>query len=211
VLSWIITNPLEQLRKQTTVSCSGDRGVNTDELEALLEGAEETDVLEFKTAMSWHQSLVRDILAMANVQDGGRIIIGIADGNHARVGLTPEQIATYELEAMQDRVGTYADPRVEFRSEVVRDRQGLQFVVIDVRPFETIPVICRRDGDGVNEGDIYYRSRTGRPASARIRRSADLRDIIEIAITRSSRRLNRIGFVPRTVPGPDYEQELGGL
>jgi hypothetical protein len=41
--------------------------VNTDELEALLEGAEETDALEFKTAMDWHQSLIRDILAMANV------------------------------------------------------------------------------------------------------------------------------------------------
>jgi predicted HTH transcriptional regulator len=185
--------------------------VNTDELETVLEGAEETDALEFKTAMDWHQSLIRDILAMANVQDGGRIIIGIEDGTYARIGLTDGQIATYDTETMQDRVAAFADPRVEFRTEVVSDRQGLRFVVIDVRSFATIPVICRRDGADLNEGDIYYRSRTGRPASARVKVSADMRDIIEVAINRSRKRLARIGFNPETEGGPDYDQELGGL
>jgi predicted HTH transcriptional regulator len=185
--------------------------VNTDEFEILLEGAEETDALEFKTAMGWHKSLIRDILAMANVQDGGRIVIGIADTTYERIGLTAEQIATYDLEAMQDRVAAFADPRVEFRREVVSDRQGLRFILIEVRPFETVPVVCRRDDDGLNAGDIYYRSRTGRPASARVKSSADLRDIIEVAITRSRRRLARVGFVPRPDSGPDYDKELGDL
>ncbi|MEI7610392.1 MAG: ATP-binding protein [Rhodospirillaceae bacterium] len=185
--------------------------MNTDELEALLAGAEETDALEFKTAMDWQQSLIRDILAMANVQDGGRIVIGIADGTHARIGLTDDQIATYKTETIQDRVAAFADPRVEFRREVVSDRQGLKFIIIDVRPFETIPVVCRRDGADLKEGDIYFRSRTGRPASARVKRSADMRDIIEVAITRSRQRLARIGFTPIPDTGPDYDQELGGL
>ncbi len=185
--------------------------MNTDQLEALLEGAEETPSLEFKAAMNRHQSLIRDILAMANVQDGGRIVIGIEDRTHARIGLTAEQIATYDVETMQDRVAAFADPGVEFRTEVINDRQGLRFVVIDVRPFETIPVICRRDGADLNEGDIYYRSRSGRPASARVKGSADMRDIIEVAITRSRQRLARIGFNPRLEGGPDYDQELGGL
>lgn len=185
--------------------------MNVDEFEALLDGAEESDVLEFKTAMDWHQSLIRDILAMTNVQDGGRIIVGIADRTYARIGLTPAQVATYDLETMQDRVASFADPRVEFRMDIAVDRNGLQFVVIEVRSFETIPVICRRDGEGLNEGDIYYRSRTGRPASARVRRSADMRDIIEVAITRSRRRLSGIGLAPRQEVGPDYDEELGGL
>lgn len=185
--------------------------MNTNELEALLDGAEESDVLEFKTAMDWHQSLIRDILAMANVQDGGHIIVGIADRTCDRIGLTVAQIATFDLETMRDRVASFADPRVEFRIDVVADRHQLQFVVIEVRPFETIPVVCRRDGVDLNEGDIYYRSRTGRPASARVRRSADMRDIIEVAITRSRRRLSGIGLVPQQDPGRDYDQELGGL
>ena len=185
--------------------------MNTDELEALLEGAEETYALEFKTAMDWSQSLIRDILAMANVQDGGRIVIGITDDTHARKGLSDDHIATYNTETIQDQVAAFADPRVEFRTEVVRDRQGLKFIVIDVRPFETIPVVCRRDGKDLNEGDIYYRSRTGRPASARVKRSSDMRDIIEVAMARSRQRLSRIGFVPKPDTGPDYDQELGGL
>ena len=185
--------------------------MNTDEFEVLLDGAEESDVLEFKTAMDWHKSLIRDILAMANVQDGGRIVVGIDDGTLARVGLTPEQLATYDREAIQDQVAHFADPRVEFRIDKVADRNGFQFVVIEVRPFETIPVVCRRDGAGLNEGDIYSRSRTGRPASARVKSSADMRDIIEVAITRSRRRLAGIGLLPPLQPGPDYDEELGGL
>ncbi len=185
--------------------------MNTKEFEALIDGAEESDVLEFKTAMVWDNSLIRDILAMANVQDGGRIVVGIADRTYHRVGLTAAQIATFDHESMQDRVANFADPSVEFRIDLVADANGLQFVVIEVRPFETTPVVCRRDGDGLNEGDIYYRSRAGRPASARVRRSADMRDIIEVAITRSRRRLSGIGLVPQKDPGPDYDDELGGL
>ena len=189
----------------------GGRHVHTVEFEALLDGAEESDVLEFKGPMDWHQSLIRDILAMANVQDGGRIVIGISDRTYERIGLTAVQVATYDLEAIQDRVASFADPRAEFRIDVVADRNGLNFVVIDVRAFETTPVVCRRDGAGLSEGDIYYRSRTGRPASARVKSSADMRDIIEVAITRSRRRLNGIGFVPREEAGFDYDTELGGL
>lgn len=185
--------------------------MNTDQFETLLEGAEERDSLEFKTAMNWHQSLIRDILAMANVQDGGLIVIGIEDETYTRVGLTDEQISTYNSETLRDRVAAFADPRVEFRVEVVKDRQGLKFVVIDVKPFETIPIVCRRDGSQLNEGDIYFRSRTGRPASARVSLSADMRDIIEIAIVRSRQRLAGIGFQPQAGSGPDYDQELDGL
>lgn len=55
--------------------------MNTAELEALITGAEETDVLEFKGAMSWDRNtFVKDILAMANVIDGGRIVVGVEDG-----------------------------------------------------------------------------------------------------------------------------------
>lgn len=185
--------------------------MNTADLEALLDGAEESDVLEFKGPMDWHQSIIKDILAMANVQDGGRIIIGVVDRTYERIGLTDAQVSTYDLETIQDRVASFADPRVEFRVDFVSDRNGLNFVVIDVRPFETIPVVCRRDGADLREGDIYYRSRSGRPASARVSKSADMRDIIEVAITRSRRRLSSIGFVPMEEAAYDYDAELGGL
>lgn len=185
--------------------------MNTQELEALLDGAEETDVLEFKGAMTWNLSLIRDILAMANVQDGGRIVIGVADETYEREGLSDEQIASFDQETVRDRVSEFADPRVELRIQNVMDEQGLAFVVIEIGPFDTIPVICKRDGADVRRGDIYYRSRSGRAASARVRDSADMRDIIEVAIVRSQRRLARVGLRAGAVAGYDYEAEIGDL
>ena len=88
--------------------------MSTEELEELLEGADETDALEFKQAMSWDVGLIKDVLAMANIEDGGRIVIGIEDGTFTRQGLTTEQIDTYNPDNMKDAVGLFADPFVEF-------------------------------------------------------------------------------------------------
>ncbi len=82
--------------------------------------------------------------------------------------------------------------------------------MIEVQPFDDVPVICRRDRADVRAGVIYFRSRTRRPQSAAVANSADMRDIVERAAALSARRLRRVGFVPE-VAGPDYNAELGGL
>jgi len=154
---------------------------------------------------------VKDILAMANVIDGGRIVIGVEDGAFTRTGLSPEQIATYKIDEMRDGIAPFADPRVVFRMEKVADLAGLQFVVIEVSPFEDVPVICKRDGDDVKAGVVYFRSRTRRPESAAVANSSDMRDLVERSAVLSARRLRRIGFIPEMLSGPDYDSELGGL
>lgn len=182
------------------------------EVETLLSGAEETDVLEFKAAIPWNRNLfVKDILAMANVIDGGRIVVGVEDGTFNRQGLTPDQLATYSIDAMRDAIAPFAEPRVVFRRDIVTDLAGRAYVIIEVAPFEDVPVICRRDGDDVRAGVIYYRSRTRRPQSAAIASAAEMRDVVERAAALSARRLRRIGFVPDVPVGPDYTRELGGL
>lgn len=186
--------------------------MNTEAIEALLAGAEETDALEFKGAVSWDRNLfVKDILAMANIIDGGRIIVGVEDGTLRRQGLSEEQLASYRIEEMRDSIAPFADPRVVFRMEVVADSAGLHFVVIEISPFEDVPVICRRDGADVHAGTVYFRSRARRPGSAAISSSSDMRDLVERSAALSARRLRRIGFVPEEQPGPDYDAELGGL
>ncbi len=186
--------------------------METQDLEALLTGAEETDTLEFKAAVSWNRNLfVKDILAMANVIDGGRIVVGVEDQTFERQGLTPEHLASYRIDEMRDGIAPFADPRVVFRMESVADLQGRWYVVIEVSPFEDVPVICRRDGADVRAGTIYFRNRTRRPESASVSSSADLRDMVERAAALSTRRLRRIGFVPDLPVGPDYDAELGGL
>lgn len=186
-----------------------------DVLESLLQGASETDAVEFKGPMEWDRNVfVKDILAMANIIDGGAIIVGVEEaGTFERRGLSPQQVASFNSDIMRDQIAPFADPRVIFSRQVLADATGLQYVVIEVEPFEEIPVICARDGNDVKAGVIYYRSRARRPESARVSRSEDMREIVESAIVRRSRNLQRIGFVPEV--GADLEQaldaELGDL
>jgi len=184
--------------------------METHELEALLDGTRETDALEFKGAMDWNcNQLVKDILAMANVADGGTIIVGIEDQTLARQGLTDEQIASFNLEIMLDQVRPFADPHVTFTCEVVSDGEGRRFAVINVHPFTETPVICARDGQDVFAGTIYFRSRDGRPRSARVDNSTDMREIVLRAAARSVNSMRRVGFAPVAAPPYDYDAELG--
>ncbi len=182
-----------------------------DRLELLLEGRQETDAVEFKSAIPWDKNtFVKDILALANIIDGGSIIVGVDDGTFVRHGMGDDLIATYDIEQMRDQIAPFADPRVMFTRHIIADARGFKYVVIEVSPFEDIPIICARDGYDVQKGVIYYRSRSRRPESARVSNSADMRDIIEASIARRSRQLRRIGFVPP--PGKyDFDAELGGL
>lgn len=186
--------------------------MNTEDLEKILSGAEETDTLEFKAANPWSLRLfVRDILAMANVLGGGRIVVGVENETFARQGLTQEQADSYVYDEMRDGIAPFADPRAIFRMYKVHDAEGLLFVVIDVASFEDVPVICRQDGHDVNAGAIYFRSRSRRPESARVNNSVDMRDMVERAAVLSARRLRRLGYVPNVPQGPDYDAELGDL
>lgn len=183
-----------------------------ERLESLLDGGQETAEVEFKGAMSWDRnSLVKDILALSNTVDGGLIIVGVQDGTFLREGVTPAQAGTFSIDVMRDQVAPFADPRVEFGVELIRDKDGLLYVVINVATFDETPVICARDGTDVHKGTIYYRSRARRAESARVSSSTDMRDIIEAAVARRSRKLRRLGFLPPEGEQYDFNAELGGL
>ncbi len=185
--------------------------MDTEALEALLGGAEETPNLEFKCASEWSARLfLKDILAMANTLDGGQIVVGIEDNTLARQGLSEQQAASYDPDIMRDQIRPFADPHVQFRRHVVVDAAGMTFVVIDVSSFEELPVICSRDGHDVNEGVVYFRSRRGRPRSERIGTSAEMREVIEASIARRLQSLQRVGIVPEP-EGYDFDAELGDL
>ena len=189
--------------------------MSPETLESLLAGARETDSIEFKAAIPWHvNTFVKDILALANVIDGGVIIVGVAEeeGAFVRQGVSPEQVATYDYDIMRDQIAPFADPRVIFTRDVIDDADGLSYIVIEVAPFEEMPVICRQDGpDNLNEGTVYFRSRSRRPQSARVARAEDMREIIEAAISRRLRNVRRLGFAGEPQAHNAFENELGGL
>lgn len=100
--------------------------MTTDRLELLLSGRQETDAIEFKAAIPWKRdTFIKDILAIANVVDGGLIIVGVEDGTFTRQGVRDEIIATYDIDQMRDQIAPYADPRVVFTRQIMEDAQGL--------------------------------------------------------------------------------------
>lgn len=169
--------------------------MTADELESQLEGQAETQNLDFKGASPWDVTrFARDILAFSNVQDGGRIVIGIEDKTLVRQGITDAVKQTYNIDIMRDQMSSYADPHVDFSVEFPTDRDGREYACIRIEPFVEIPVICRRDSVDTQAGALYYRNRNRRMESARVSNSYDMREIIEVATVRMMRRKQQVGF-----------------
>lgn len=187
--------------------------MDTEAFEGLVEGATESASLDFKTACNWEvRAIIKDVLAMSNIQDGGRIVFGIEDGTLRRVGLSRDQLESFDEETIQDQVAEYADPYVTLTVSKVSGRDGLKFVVISVSEFEETPTICRKDGGDVKRGAIYYRSRSGRPASKPISNEHDMRDVTDRAVIKLMSKRRGQGYeTPSTNYDSTYDQELGDL
>lgn len=187
------------------------------ELDAMLDGASETDALEFKSAIDWNfQTFLKDILALSNVRRGGQIVVGVNENANGfdRVGLSPEQQGTYNLDVMRDQIAPYADPHVNFDVSFAKDTADRTCAIIRVSEFDVYPTICARDGpDNLHVGVVYYRSPGGRPASAGVSNAADMRDILDRAAFRLMRRYRSLvteaGFIEPEQPA--LEAELGDL
>jgi predicted HTH transcriptional regulator len=184
------------------------------EFESLVEGAEESQSLDFKGPCTWDVThLAKDILALSNVQDGGYIVVGFEDRTFRRVGVSNELAETFVQETMQDQMAQFADPFVTFAvyNHIV-DADGLRFVIIRVSEFSEVPVVCRADSRDVNQGRIYYRSRRRRPESEPVSNSFDMRDILDRAAIKLMAKRKAQGYAVETVAQQkSYDDELGGL
>ncbi len=198
--------------------------MTTEELEAKLAGQTETQSFEIKQAQSWDVLwLAKDILAMANVRDGGSIVIGVEDETWARQGVTDAVKDTYKIDIIRDQMSPYADPLVNLIVEIVKDGDGKNYVVIRILQFEEIPVICKKDCQQAKTktGVIYYRNSNRRVESAAVSNAHDLRDILELATVSMMRKRQAYGYTVESTASPSYllraepsftlQQELEGL
>ncbi len=190
--------------------------MSTEELEIILNGSDETQSLDFKESCPWDvNKFAKDILAMANVQDGGRIIIGvkeIGEGAFEREGILAKDKKTYDTDIIMDQLSNFADPYVKAKVSFKKDNNGQEYGILEVEPFKEIPVICKKDSIDTNKAEIYYRNRDGRVKSARVSNSFDMRDIIDRAIIRSTERYRKINFpLPNSGPKPKKIKLSGKL
>lgn len=162
--------------------------------------------------------LAKEIMALSNIRDGGTMVIGVRkDGTP--VGVPEETAAKFTQDAVAAAVADYVSPYVELVVSSGHDGSSTSryFVVIQVKEFAEIPVLCKRDfGDAVRHGAIYTRSRRI-PEATEVRSEAEMRELLEMAVDKGIRsfyrRLQAAGIQATAIPSDLslFEAQLGGL
>lgn len=196
-----------------------------DSVRSLICNGREERHLEFKRSMNWSSpatksKIVKSALAMANLRDGGTIILGVdrnPDDSYAAIGMTQEDQDSFRQDDVSVEVNNYADPFIE----VAISKQELdnkRFVVITVSEFSELPIVCKRDGaDRIRKGAICIRPRQ-KFETAEIPSQVEMRELLDLATEKKIRafqaQLQRLGT--QLAPPNDYDSQafndqLGGL
>lgn len=170
----------------------------------LIEIPTETRVVEYKGPMSWPEAkwkIVRAALGLANVDGGGWVVVGVAEpvpGSFDAVGLSGRQARSFKPDEISRQVNEVADPAARLTTEVGRLDDRL-FVVIQVAPFDQVPIVCRKGGENLKKGAIYTRA-TGMNESVPVPGETEMREVLERAadlqVRRTLERLERMGIAP---------------
>lgn len=192
-------------------------------IELVLHGREERN-LEYKGCVNWDDPAARaritkTVLAMSNIRDGGAIVIGVEQKGETfrRRGLRAADRDSFTQDGVSSHVNEFADPFAEVTVSRV-SHEGLEFVVIQVKEFAELPVICKRDGAaGLRRGALYTRPRRLHE-SAEVPSQAEMREIVDAAVEKGIRALQaRIGRAGLEIVEPEarhrkrFEDELKGL
>lgn len=193
-----------------------------DEFRGLLAGGERYGV-EFKnsrprTNRGQFSEVARAVLGMANRRDGGTVIIGVRDDGTPE-GMTPDHLATWENnDHVRNQLAPFADPYVDFDREIVTiqdgELAGRRFVVLHVKQFDQIPVLCGAEGrDPAGDlilkiGRLYVRSRETE-ATVEVSTQAQMREVLDLALDRGIRawlaRNQAVGIALQFQPAMDAE------
>jgi hypothetical protein len=184
--------------------------------------------VEFKGPEKWEalsSGLAKDILAMSNIRDGGIIIIGIEKTGKI-LGLSKEQLETYDTDVMIDFINKYASPSItldivthKYRTENITENISERtLLIIQIHEFEELPIICKKgNSDELKQAGIYFRP-IGKPESRLIREGSEMGELLEIAVEKKIKKWfvqqKRIGLNLEQVGQSDkekFEKELDGL
>lgn len=196
--------------------------VGVDHLAALIELGREERFLEYKGSLPWDDlknKIAKRAMGMANIRDGGIIIIGVAQKGIEFVpeGMLDEHIATYDIDDAQAYINRFADPYVRVELHHVKLNQE-KFIALVVHEFDEIPIVCKRNcGDVLRQGAIYTRSHRI-PETCEVQSQTEMREIIEIAtdkgVRRFAERMQRVGVLRIAAGESDldaFERQLEGL
>ena len=172
------------------------------DIRELLASRTENKNLDFKQGANWTTALahekgavVKDILAMANTQDGGRIIFGVRDGDFEPVGLGEEEFRSFDTTRISDFLTRYADPT--FGCVVSKFTiDGMRLVALEVPEFVDVPIICKADLNDPQNRLVLKRGatyiRTERATSEIVSTVETMRDLVNRAVVKRGDHLLRM-------------------
>lgn len=172
--------------------------------------------IEFKRGDSWKNIkhlVVKVVLAMSNVEDGGTVVIGIDEGMSGKdrlVGMDEKVSATFRTDDMIEFVNRYADPPVQIKVRKISER-GRHFVVLVVPEFDYQPILCKKslDRDGkkyLEAGRLYYRPIRKVESTSQLTHH-DMRELLDTAVVRRHNYWQR--HVGKMNAGVDIPDVLG--
>lgn len=159
------------------------------ELEAALKVGYESRSLELKgtgnsTDKHFLAKVARAALSMANLRDGGYVVIGIDDADPAAMlpGLSREELESWRsFDDVSSRLARYCDPPVGFQLATLTLSSAAEVAVIHIQEFAEIPHLCAREYEGVlRNGALYVRSRR-MPETAEVASSVEMRELLDLA------------------------------
>jgi hypothetical protein len=164
--------------------------------------------------------VTRACLSMANLRDGGHVIIGIDDNDPASMmpGLDAAELASWlSYDDVARRLAEYAEPPIRFDLDSCLLPSGATVAVIQVHEFADIPVLCVKDYPTVlRAGACYVRPRRV-PETAEIPSAVEMRDLLDLATEKALRafveRAQRAGLAlttaaPSTTAGPSASERF---
>lgn len=187
-----------------------------------LDRCQESQGIDFKESATWESlklTIICTALAMANLRDGGIIVIGASEREQTwkLTGIVPDHLKTYNVDVIVDAINKYSSPNVDVDIVIVKDESGVEFLAIRVKEFNGTPVVCKKNGGpGKNlvEGAVYVRP-PGIAKTTRVMKASQMHDLLELAAEKRARRIlevsRRIGLEPRLTVKERFDEELEGL
>jgi hypothetical protein len=203
-----------------TSDMPGHRALH-DRVQAALDTCVESQGLDFKesaTMTTLQYKLIRTAMAMANLRDGGVIVIGASErgASWELTGILDEHLDSYDVDELVDTINRFASPPIAVDLVLVPYRDGPSFLAVNVREFGETPIVCRRDGpsgSGLKQGVLYVRP-PGVARTSEVRTADEMHDLLDLAAEKRARRIletaRRIGM-EAPAPGRPFDAELEGL
>lgn len=187
-----------------------------------LDRCQESQGIDFKESAPWDMlkwKIIRTVLGMGNLRDGGIIVIGASERNDTwdLTGISPDHLSTYDVDTVVDKTNAYVSPHVDLGIVTVQYENGKTFLAIQVNEFYDTPLVCKKngpDGEDLYEGAVYVRP-PGMAKTTRVTSAAQMHDLLELAAEKRARRIlevsRRVGMVPLSSSSEQFDRELEDL